>query len=254
MPTTTSPEAAAYATAVRFALADVEPRDLRALLDGLDDHLAEVAADGDVSLIDVLGPADVYAAELRASAGLTTRVMPFAPPSVATPLPVVGSTPAPPTAQPAEVWAPITRTRATEFVARTWLVAVATAVVVAVAMARSDIGADRVMLGSAIVGLLCIVSVLAVRHARLSSSTMTRVAVAMRAVTIVGAVWAGGQLGTGSARDVVSGSGVDGYPEPATTLVLGDPFVTITVQASPVVPNVVGLPVDQAIQLSLTLH
>src|SRR3954469_23330948 len=67
---TTSAEIAAYAKAVRDSLADLEPGQARALLDGLDEHLAEVAAaDPDVGLVDALGPAREYAAELRRSAG-----------------------------------------------------------------------------------------------------------------------------------------------------------------------------------------
>ena len=70
---TTSAEVAAYAAAVREALADLEPNQARSLLDGLDDHLAEVAAaDPDVTLVDALGPASAYAAELRRSAGAPT--------------------------------------------------------------------------------------------------------------------------------------------------------------------------------------
>ena len=55
-----------YAAAVRAALADV-PADL---LDDLEEHLAEVAADGEGSLASRLGPPADYARELRTAAGL----------------------------------------------------------------------------------------------------------------------------------------------------------------------------------------
>ena len=72
---TTSADVAAYAAAVREALTDLEPNEARSLLDGLDDHLAEVAAAApDVSLVVTLGPASAYAAELRHSAGAPTAV------------------------------------------------------------------------------------------------------------------------------------------------------------------------------------
>jgi len=61
---------ASYARAVRDALSDLSPEHAHAVLDGLDDHLAEIVAEGAIDLDEVLGPPAVYAAELRASAGL----------------------------------------------------------------------------------------------------------------------------------------------------------------------------------------
>ena len=68
MTITTTAEVAAYTAAVRAALADLSG-DQQAVLDGLDEHIEEVAAEGG-NLVEVLGPPERYAAELRASAGL----------------------------------------------------------------------------------------------------------------------------------------------------------------------------------------
>jgi hypothetical protein len=65
-------EVRAYAEAVRAALADVPADRAGDLLEDLEDHLAEVAADGEGSLESRLGPPADYAQELRAAAGLPT--------------------------------------------------------------------------------------------------------------------------------------------------------------------------------------
>jgi len=59
-----------YATAVRAALADVPADRSAELLEDLEEHLAEVAADGDEPLQSRLGPPAAYARELRTAAGL----------------------------------------------------------------------------------------------------------------------------------------------------------------------------------------
>ncbi|GII52931.1 hypothetical protein Pth03_13200 [Planotetraspora thailandica] len=59
----------AYAEAVRAALADLPAADREELLEDLDDHLAEVAAEPGMTLEDRLGPPEEYAAELRAAYG-----------------------------------------------------------------------------------------------------------------------------------------------------------------------------------------
>ncbi|NUR87968.1 MAG: hypothetical protein HOY71_28110, partial [Nonomuraea sp.] len=56
-----------YARAVRQALADHPDRE--ELVEDLDDHLAEIAAESDVPLEDRLGPPIAYAAELAAAYG-----------------------------------------------------------------------------------------------------------------------------------------------------------------------------------------
>jgi len=61
----------AYAQQVRDALGDLPPAAVHELLEDLDEHLAEVAADsGTTDLQAVLGPPAAYAAELRAAAEL----------------------------------------------------------------------------------------------------------------------------------------------------------------------------------------
>ena len=62
-------EVARYVEQVAVALGDLPPATRQELLDDLPEHLAEVRAEGDESLVDRLGPAEAYAAELRASAG-----------------------------------------------------------------------------------------------------------------------------------------------------------------------------------------
>jgi uncharacterized membrane protein len=65
-------EVANYVERVRAALADLPPSVRDELLEELPEHLAEVAAEGGGSLADRLGPPEVYAAELRAAAGVAT--------------------------------------------------------------------------------------------------------------------------------------------------------------------------------------
>ena len=71
-----SPEVHAYAAEVRAALADVPAERSAELLDDLEDHLAEVALEGDGTLATKLGPPADYAAELRRSAGLAEPAVP----------------------------------------------------------------------------------------------------------------------------------------------------------------------------------
>ena len=63
-------EVRAYARQVRAALADVPAERLTELLDDLEEHLVEVAAEGGEPLAVRLGPPVEYAAELRRAAGL----------------------------------------------------------------------------------------------------------------------------------------------------------------------------------------
>jgi hypothetical protein len=73
-----------YARAVRDAMGDLPPQQANAVLDGLDEHLAEIVAEGTVDLQAVLGSPESYAAELRLSAGLpaaTGRTSWAAPPA-----------------------------------------------------------------------------------------------------------------------------------------------------------------------------
>jgi uncharacterized membrane protein len=64
-----------YAATVRAQLADLPAMERDVLLEDLEQHLAEVAAEGEGSLVDRLGPPEAYAVELRAAytAGQTTE-------------------------------------------------------------------------------------------------------------------------------------------------------------------------------------
>jgi hypothetical protein len=63
-------QVARYATAVRAAFADLPGPERELLLEDLEDHLQEVAAEAGGPLSERLGRPEAYAAELRASAGL----------------------------------------------------------------------------------------------------------------------------------------------------------------------------------------
>jgi hypothetical protein len=73
-----------YARAVREAMGDLPPEQAHEVLDGLDEHLAEIVAEGTIDLEAVLGSPESYADELRASAGLpaATRRTLWAAPTV----------------------------------------------------------------------------------------------------------------------------------------------------------------------------
>ena len=66
-------EVAEYAAAVRAALADVPADRSEELLDDLEEHLTEVAADDDAPLLFRLGSPEAYADDLRTAAGLPRR-------------------------------------------------------------------------------------------------------------------------------------------------------------------------------------
>jgi hypothetical protein len=68
--TTVDGDVARYAAAVRAAFADLPAPDREALLEDIEDHLVEVAAETGGPLQERLGPPEAYAAELRAWAGL----------------------------------------------------------------------------------------------------------------------------------------------------------------------------------------
>src|SRR2546421_9241846 len=60
-----------YAAAVRAALSDLPHDQAEALLEDLEDHLREIAAETGASLSERLGPPEQYATELRAAYGAT---------------------------------------------------------------------------------------------------------------------------------------------------------------------------------------
>ncbi|MGE0879050.1 MAG: PASTA domain-containing protein [Acidimicrobiia bacterium] len=68
----TTASTSTYGDAVRKALDDLPARQYLELVDGLDEHLAEVASDYD-ALVEQLGEPESYAAELRASARFAAR-------------------------------------------------------------------------------------------------------------------------------------------------------------------------------------
>lgn len=70
--TTASIEVRDYLAAVSRELSDLPTEERDDLLEDLDSHLHEVIAEGEGSLEQRLGPPEQYAAELRASAGLTS--------------------------------------------------------------------------------------------------------------------------------------------------------------------------------------
>ncbi|MCZ7439730.1 hypothetical protein O7598_25240 [Micromonospora sp. WMMC241] len=67
--TVTGQEITDYVDRVRDALADLPPALRDELTEDLPEHLAEVAAEGDGTLVDRLGAPEAYAAELRSAAG-----------------------------------------------------------------------------------------------------------------------------------------------------------------------------------------
>lgn len=72
-PITIDNEVRAYLADVERCLDDLPEEDRQELLEDLEQHLTEVAAEDDGTLAERLGPPDVYAAELRASSGLPAR-------------------------------------------------------------------------------------------------------------------------------------------------------------------------------------
>ncbi|MEV0430212.1 hypothetical protein [Micromonospora sp. NPDC050495] len=74
--TVTGPEIADYVDRVRGALADLPPAVRDELTEDLPEHLAEVAAETDGTLVDRLGTPEAYAAELRAAAGAEAGTRP----------------------------------------------------------------------------------------------------------------------------------------------------------------------------------
>jgi hypothetical protein len=62
-------DVASYATAVRAALESLPDAERESLLEDLENHLAEVASESDLSLQERLGTPEAYAAELRSAYG-----------------------------------------------------------------------------------------------------------------------------------------------------------------------------------------
>src|SRR5207253_11051308 len=62
-------DVATYAASVRTALSDLPSDQAEVLLEDLEDHLREIAADAGGPLAERLGPPEQYAQELRAAYG-----------------------------------------------------------------------------------------------------------------------------------------------------------------------------------------
>ncbi|SBT51998.1 HAAS signaling domain-containing protein [Micromonospora auratinigra] len=74
--TVTGQEITDYVDRVRAALADLPPTVRDELTEDLPEHLTEVAAEAEGTLVDRLGEPEAYAAELRAAAGAESGVRP----------------------------------------------------------------------------------------------------------------------------------------------------------------------------------
>jgi hypothetical protein len=196
-----STAAADYANAVRAALADLPHDQVHAIVDGLDEHLAEITADGTTELAESLGPPEAYAAELRAAAGLppvspaTGRDPLTAPPAESA---RVADHIEPPPLDPdanggQERWVPATRIA---------LGAVAALLAIVVIRVSDPLNGVEVVAGAAIIGAAWWTLRWASTRARLPESWAARVPLALGAAAIVGAVLLGGEL-AGSQRDVV---------------------------------------------------
>jgi uncharacterized membrane protein len=212
-----------YATAVRAALADLTPDQLHAIVDGLDEHLAEVAADGSTDLVDALGPPTAYAAELRSSAGL---------PSVATP----EATEASPVAiEPLATDVVVADDRPRWVIAaRVAITAVLALLLILVVRISDPVNGLQVVLGAAAVGVGWWVLHLIGKRAQLPAAWTTRMPLVLGAAAIVGAVLVGAQL-AGSNREVVFVPNV----EPPVT-------ASPAPQISATMPDVIGRTVLEA--------
>ncbi|MEV4638108.1 hypothetical protein AB0J80_12235 [Actinoplanes sp. NPDC049548] len=86
MKPTADDEITAYVFAVRAALGDLPEAQRDELLEDLHEHLTEVMADGEGTLVDRLGSPEAYAAELRGTAPSFVGGFPDPPPSRYNPL------------------------------------------------------------------------------------------------------------------------------------------------------------------------
>jgi hypothetical protein len=72
-------DVATYAASVRAALSDLPSDEAAVLLEDLEDHLREIAAETGGTLTERLGPPEQYAQELRTAYGATTSASPRRP-------------------------------------------------------------------------------------------------------------------------------------------------------------------------------
>jgi PASTA domain len=220
-----------YATAVREALRDLSSEQASAVLDGLDDHLAEIAADGAGDLEATLGSPAAYAAELRASAGFEAKPNP-APPQRERWTEIPPSPFVPPTKQP--LFGNHTTT-----IARATIAAVLGLLAIVVIRATYPLNGVFVIFISAFVAAGWRAMKWLGQRARLSEPIASRLPLILAGAALVAAVFFG-------ARTADSGQPSYGYNPgygSATT------FGGYGPGAVHVVPNLVGAKVDEAMRM-----
>ncbi len=231
---------AEYARRVREAMNDLSPAQARSILDGLDDHLTEIAEDGAGDLEAVLGPPSTYAAELRAAAGLDTgRARPaatWAAPS-GTPVPDPAGEPTP-TPEDSMVGArrPAARIVGSGDLIQTGagaLLLFVFAILLFVLIRQTrPLNGFKVIFCSLVAGAMYRILRSAGRRAKLGAPLDTWLTKAIPIASVMIAVLIGGQLATPS---------VDHFQTPsAVTTIPGRP------QGMGSVPNVVGLTLGDA--------
>jgi hypothetical protein len=260
MTATTTPQAQAYAAAVRAALADLPAAEAAGLLDGLEPHLEEVAAEGGDSLVDALGPPDRYAAELRASAGLHAPAPSAAPHPAAVPpappLPPRRDLTAEPLAPPASEASPRTGLRAGlrshrvvlhvgPPAQRWWGAAVLAAIVVGVLVIVME--SEPLSLGEVFIRAVAIAAGWTIATAVVSRGVPVRWRDPAR-VVLVGAAVA-------SALVVGANAGDDASED---AVIASDAYLMTTTVVPPLpgsldVPQLVGLPLDVAMEQLATM-
>jgi hypothetical protein len=214
-----------YAAAVRSALADLPAEQARDVLDGLDEHLAEVAAEGTVDLAAVLGPPGAYAQELRASAGLgiPATAPTWTPPTTA---PVELHPPAPP-AETSSGWRPQRGWH--RLVARLVLGGALGLLAVIVIRADHPINGIQIVLGAAFAAALAMALRWIAARAELPDAMAGRLALVLAAAALLFAVLLGSKWSGGGDRIYVD--------------------VPAAFDTPPAVPDVVGMPVDVAVEI-----
>ena len=270
---TTSADVAAYAAAVREALTDLEPNEARSLLDGLDDHLAEVAAaDPDLALVDALGPASAYAAELRRSAGAPTGMVRHSAAAVA---PAMPPPPPPPpqvaTTAPRAMPDPTAlRADGRSLLWRIALGALVAAAVVLVALSLTPphrITIGRALLGALIAGGGWLAASMTLNRSSLGERVRRRVSVLLGVVVVIGAVALGGRLAHGrtvyqtyyatdpgaccvSVTTITSpiiSSIITAATIPPLTTLPAEALTSTTMVIPSSLPNLVGLTIERAV-------
>lgn len=252
--TTTSPtQIADYANAVRTALGDLSPEQAHAVLDGLDEHLTEIAADGPDDLVDVLGTPSAYAAELRASAGLGSATTPTAPATATTPRVAPSSTtstPPPDADQPIDGLSspPVEPTPSSRLhlgdgrtsISRITMVVVLSVLAITVIRVSKPIMGLEVVLGA--LGVASVWWGLRALGARanLTGAMQRRLPAALGATALVLAVLVGGLIAGNHTVDRVIYNG--GVSSPSRSTV-----PTATGGLVMVLPNVIGFDADAAI-------